>query len=84
MQELCAHLAHMTNECKVYELDLSQLIPVTMSLSFGVLGKLHTHHRAFFSSFFLDLNELRSQGPVLAQTPTEKERQRLKTTTVSY
>ena len=77
MQELCAQLAHMTNECEVYELDLSQLIPVTMSLSFGVLGKLHTHHRAFKKKN-IDLNELRSQGPVLAQTPTEKGRQRLK------
>ena len=74
----------MTNECEVYELDLSQLIPVTMSLSFGALGKLHTHHGAFFFFFYLDLNELRSQGPVLAQTPREKGRQRLKTTTVSY
>ena len=55
MQELCAHLAHMTNECEVYELDLSQLIPVTMSLSFGALGKLHTHHGAS-SSFFLFLS----------------------------
>ena len=59
MQELCAQLAHMTNECEVYELDLSQLIPVTMSLSFGVLGKLHTHHRAFFLKILILMNYVR-------------------------